>query len=39
MTINDWLMLMCLAIGWLQGLYLGWVLWRKPQLKYQGVEE
>jgi hypothetical protein len=31
MTQNDWVLLMCLAIGWL--------LWRRPQLKYHGVEE
>jgi hypothetical protein len=39
MNTYDWLMLMCLAIGWSQGLYLGWLLWRRPQLKYHGVEE
>ena len=39
MTVNDWLMLMCLAIGWIQGVYLGWVLWRRPNLKYKGVDD
>lgn len=39
MTTQDWLMLMCLALGWMQGLYLGWVLWRKPQLTYNGVND
>ena len=39
MTTQDWLMFMCLAIGWSQGLYLGWLLWRRPQLKYHGVKE
>lgn len=34
MTQNDWLMLMCLALGWMSGLCLGWHLWRKPILKY-----
>jgi hypothetical protein len=33
MNTQDWLMLMCFAVGWTQGLWLGWVLWRK------GVEE
>ncbi len=35
----DWLMIMCLVLGWANGLYLGWVLWRKPKLKYHGVEK
>ena len=39
MTTYGWLMLMCLALGWMNGLWLGWLLWRRPQLKYQGVEE
>jgi hypothetical protein len=37
MTPNDWLLLMCLVIGWLQGLYVGWLIWRKPLLKYKGT--
>jgi hypothetical protein len=39
MTYIDWLLLMCLVVGWTQGLFIGWVLWRKPQLKYHGVEK
>jgi len=31
MNTADWLMLMCLA--------LGWMLWRKPNLKYKGVND
>jgi hypothetical protein len=38
MNTQDWLMLMCLAVGWMQGLWMGWVLWRRPR-KFQGVEE
>lgn len=39
MITQDWLMLMCLALGWMQGLWIGWLLWRQPHLKYKGVEE
>jgi hypothetical protein len=39
MNENDWLMIMCLALGWMQGLCLGWAVWRRPRLVYQGVEE
>ena len=28
----DWLMLMCLFCGISQGVWLGWYIWRKPQL-------
>ena len=27
--------LIALVVGWANGLMLGWVLWSKPQLKYQ----
>ena len=37
--MNDWEILLALFVGWLQGLYVGWVLWRHPYLKYQGGEE
>lgn len=39
MTTQEWLMLMCLAVGWTQGLAIGWVLWRRPTLKYFGVNK
>jgi len=39
MTQTDWLLIMCIVLGWVSGLYLGWILWRRPQLKYRGVEE
>lgn len=39
MTTEEWLMLMCFAVGFTQGLYVGWVLWRNPNLKYKGVDD
>lgn len=33
MTDTDWLILGCLALGWIQGLWVGWYIWRQPQLK------
>lgn len=39
MTKTDWLMLMMLAVGWMQGLYVGWALWRRPHLKYKTEDE
>jgi hypothetical protein len=39
MTENEWLMVGCLILGWMSGLSLGWFVWRRPKLKYQGVEE
>lgn len=38
MNTQDWLMLMCLTLGWLQGIWIGWMLWRRPQLKYKEIE-
>lgn len=29
MNEQDWLMLMCLAVGWTQGLWIGSLLWRE----------
>lgn len=34
MTQTDWLIIACLAFGWVSGLYLGWLVWRKKQLEY-----
>lgn len=39
MTDVDWLMIGCLALGWIQGLYVGWYIWRKSRMTYNGVEE
>ena len=39
MTETDWLMIGCLALGWAQGLWVGWYIWRKPKLTYkEGAE-
>ena len=32
MNETDWLMLGCLVLGWAQGLWMGWSIWRRPQL-------
>ena len=32
MTTYDWLMLMCLMQGWMQGLWIGWLMWGKSRL-------
>jgi hypothetical protein len=29
MSNDTWFSLMCIAIGWLNGFYLGWVIWKK----------
>ena len=41
MTPDDWFILFTYALGWAQGLWVGWYIWRKPQLKYDtnGVKE
>ena len=39
MTTQDWVMLMCLALGWMQGLWIGWLLWRRLPLKYREDEK
>ena len=33
MNEADWLMIGCLALGWAQGLWVGWYIWRRPELK------
>ena len=39
MTETDWLMIGCLALGCIQGLYVGWYIWRRPKLSYkEGAE-
>ena len=35
MTDNTLTDLMCIALGYANGLLLGWLLWRRPQLKYK----
>jgi hypothetical protein len=30
---------MALLLGWAQGVWLGWWLWRRPQLKYKTGEQ
>lgn len=39
MTKNDWLMLLVTFLGWADGMWMGWVLWRKPNLKYTGEKK
>jgi hypothetical protein len=29
---------MALLLGWLQGVLLGWLVWRRPHLKYKTGE-
>jgi len=38
MSEDDWLMLFVMAVSYASGLHLGWVLWRRPQLKYKTGE-
>lgn len=35
MSVEFW----ALFLGWLQGVLLGWWLWRKPKLKYKHKEQ
>lgn len=39
MNLEDWFNLACLALGWAQGLWVGWYIWRRPSLKYRGKKE
>lgn len=35
---TDWQSLLVLLIGWAQGVGIGWMLWRRPQLTYKDEE-
>jgi hypothetical protein len=35
----DWQSLVLWVLGCAQGMVLGWMLWRKPNLKYKEDEE
>jgi hypothetical protein len=37
MTENEWFMLLCLVVGWLQGFIVAWSIFRYKNLKYKGV--
>jgi uncharacterized protein YneF (UPF0154 family) len=28
--MNDWLIVMVFVLGWVQGLWVGWYIWRRP---------
>ncbi len=30
--MSDWLIALCIAIAYGNGVFLGWLLWRRPQL-------
>lgn len=38
MNEADWLILGCLVLCWAHGIWVGWYIWRRPQLK-KGIEE
>jgi len=38
MTGNEWTMLLCLLVGWLQGFAVAWTVFRYRNLKYKGVD-
>ena len=38
MSDNEIISLLALVVGYSNGLMLGWVLWRKPLLKYKTGE-
>jgi len=33
MSNADWLILECMALGWVHGIWVGWYVWRRPVLK------
>lgn len=33
--MSEWMLVALILIGWGNGLYLGWLLWRKPFLTYK----
>jgi hypothetical protein len=37
--MNDWLIIMIFVLGWVQGLWVGWNIWRRPTLHYNGEKE
>jgi uncharacterized protein YneF (UPF0154 family) len=37
--MNDWLIVMVFVLGWVQGLWVGWYIWRRPTLHYTGEKE
>jgi hypothetical protein len=35
MTPQDWLAIICLVLGQAQGMWVGWYIWRRPQLLHK----
>ena len=34
--MSDWLLAGIIVFSYLEGIYMGWLLWRKPTLGYPG---
>ena len=37
--LNEWLAVAAYVFGLVQGLVVGWLLWRRPSLRYRGTRE